>query len=157
MVSTRPFRTILTLAISLTAVSACSSAILLKAPVSKAGEGWNLTLTQVKEGPDEYIGEVVTLTPESGEKFIWTLLTVKNDSPQEQTFSYEACTLDGKGASRQPAVVDRHAERPSAADLSEAFDPGQERTRELIFKFPKDARPTRMKCGAVVLPIPAAR
>jgi hypothetical protein len=85
------------------------------------------------------------------------LLTVKNDSPQEQTFSYEACTLDGKGASRQPAVVDRHAERPSAADLSEAIDPGQERTRELIYKFPKEARPTRMKCGSVVLPIPAPR
>lgn len=155
MASTRPFGMILTLAMSLAAISACSSAILLKAPVSKSGEGWNLSLTQVKEGPDEYIGEVVTLTAGAGEKFIWTLLTVKNDSPQEQIFSYETCTLDGKGASRQPAVVDRHAERPSAADLSEAIDPGQERTRELIYRFPKEARPTRLKCGSVVLPIPA--
>jgi hypothetical protein len=153
MVSTRPFGPILTLAMFLGAVSACSSALLLKAPVSKAGDGWTLTLTQVKAGPDEYIGEVVTLTPESGEKFIWALLTVKNDSPQEQTFSYEACTLDGKAQSRPPAVVDRHAERPAAADLSEAFDPGQERTRALIYRFPRDARPIRMKCGTVVLPI----
>lgn len=156
MSSLRPVRTIFMAGLVLGGFSACSS-VFLNAPVSKNAEGWVVTLSQVKQGPDEYVGDYVQFTPDKGERFVWTILTVKNELGQEQTFSYEACRLEGKGASAQPMVVDRNAELNSAADNSEAYEPGQERTRKLIFRFPGDQRPTRMKCGAIVLPIPASR
>jgi hypothetical protein len=157
MTSTRPVRSIVLLGTCLCGLSACTS-VLLNTPVSKTGDGWSITLSEVKEGPDEYVGEVSTIIPEEGEKFIWTLVTVKNDGAQEQTFAYETCMLQGPGVSRPPAILDRHAElQHSAADPEEAYEPGVQRVRELIYKFPKAQRPTRMKCGTIVLPIPTKK
>ncbi len=137
--------------------SACSS-ILMNTPVSKRADGWVVTLGQVKEGPDEYVGEGgVEFHPEIGEKFIWMVLTVHNEAAEEQTFSYDACTLTEKGQGTEPLVVARHPDVNSAADRSEAFAPGQERTRQLVFRYPKDQRPTRVKCATIVLPIQGPR
>jgi hypothetical protein len=162
MRSMRPVRTMVLLGMCLGGFSACSSALLMTTPVSKQADGWGITLGQVKEGPDEYIGEGgVRVTSESGEKLIWTLVTVKNDSGEEQTFSYDTCALEGKGVTRQPMVVGRPAEAEAevnaAADRSEAIAPGQDRARQLIYTFPKDQRPTRMKCGKIVLPVQGPR
>lgn len=156
MTSMRPVSTIVLVGMWLGGFSACSS-VLLNTPVSKTAEGWVVTLGHVKEGPNEYVGEESGLTAGKGAKLIWTLLTVRNESGQEQTFSYEACVLDAKEQAVHPAIVDRHAEVNSAADRSESFHPGQERTRQLIYTYPKDQRPTRMKCGAILLPIRAPR
>ncbi len=158
MTSTRPVRSIVLLGLLLGGWSACSSAILLGSPVSKTADGWAITVDQIKQGPNEYVGEVSTIIPEEGEKFIWVMMHVKNDAPQEQTFVYESCRMEAKGVSRPPAIVDRHAEiTRQAADPEEAYEAGHQRTRELIFKFPEEQRPTRLKCGAIVVPIPAAR
>ena len=156
MRSMRPVSTMVLVGMWLGGFSACSS-VLMNTPVSKNADGWVVTLSQVKEGPDEYVGEAAGVTPREGEKFIWTLVTVKNEGGQEQTFSYDACLLSGKSEARQPLIIDRNAEVNSAADGSEPFTPGQERTRKLIYKYPKDQRPTRMKCGEIVLPIPGPR
>jgi hypothetical protein len=156
MSTMRPVSTMVLVGMWLGGFSACSS-VLMNAPVSKNAEGWVVTLSQAKEGPDEYVGEAAGVTPREGEKFIWTLVTVKNEGSQEQTFSYEACVLEGKGESRQPLIIDRNAEVNAAADGSEPFAPGQERTRKLIYKYPKDQRPTRMKCGTIMLPIQKPR
>ena len=142
--------------LSLGGFSACGS-VLLNTPVTKSADGWKVTLSQVKEGPDEYIGEEVTLTPAKGEKYIWAVLTVRNEGAEEQTFTYDECMLGEKGQGTAPLVVDRHLDRPATGDRAEAFPPGQERTRDLIYRYPKEQRPTRMKCGNIVLPIPGSR
>jgi len=137
--------------------SACTS-VLMNTPVSKTAEGWVVTLSQVREGPNEYVGEVATVTPGSNEKLIWTILTVKSEQAGEETFSYDECILDGKEPSQRPAVVDKNLpEVRTAADHSEPFNPGMEHTRLLVYMYPKDLRPTRMKCGKIVLPIQAPR
>jgi len=156
MRSTRRFSTILLVGACLGGFSACTS-VLMNTPVSKTADGWVVTLSQVKEGPDEYVGEVVTFLPGADEKLIWTLVTVRSELSEEQTFSYDACTLGGKGQGTEPSVVARYPEVNAAADRAEAIAPGQERTRQLIYKYPKDQRPTRLKCGTIVLPIPAPR
>lgn len=162
MRSTRPVSTMVLLGLWLGGFSACSSALLMNTPVSKTADGWGITLSQVKEGPDEYVGEGgVRVTSDADEKLVWTLVTVKNESGEEQTFSYDTCGLEGKGFSRQPLVIGRPAEGEvevhAAADRSEAIAPGQDRARQLIYTFPKDQRPVRMKCDKVVLPVQARR
>ncbi len=139
-------------------ISACTS-VLVNSPVSKSGEGWALTLNQLKDGPNEYISlqEADSVNPGTGENLLWADLTVRNDNAQEPTFEYDKCMLEGKDAARAPLAVDRKADMPSAADRAESFDPGQQRTRLLIYSFPKDERPTRLRCGKISLPIPAAR
>jgi hypothetical protein len=157
MKSTRPVGTIVLVGMWLGGFSACTS-VLLNTPVTKNAEGWVVTLSQVKEGPNEYVGEVSTVAAGSNEKLIWTILTVKSELPQEETFSYDSCYLDGKEKSQRPAVVDRNAvEVRQAADRAEPFNPGQDRTRLLVYMYPEDVRPTAMKCGKIVLPIPAKR
>ncbi len=157
MRSVRPVCTMVLLGMWVGGLSACTS-VLTNTPVSKRADGWVVTLGQVKEGPDEYIGEGgVRVTSGTDETLIWTVVTVKNESSEEQTFSYDTCLLEGKDEARQPLVVDRHAEVNAAADRSEAIPSGQERSRQLIYTFPEDQRPTRMKCGTIVLPVPGPR
>ena len=143
-------------------ISACSPALIMNTPVSKHADGWVITLGQVKAGPDEYIGEGgVNVTSGTDETLLWTLVTVKNESGEEQTFAYDTCVLDWQGEARQPLVVGRPAEAGAevnaAADRSEAIAPGQDRTRQLIYTYPKDQPPTRMRCGKIALPIKAKR
>jgi len=143
-------------------ISACSPALIMNTPVSKRADGWAITLGQVKAGPDEYIGEGgVNVTSGTDETLIWTLVTVKNESGEEQTFAYDTCLLDWQGEARQPLVVGRPAEVGAevnaAADRSEAIAPGQERARQLIYTYPKEHPPTRMRCGKISLPIKAKR
>jgi hypothetical protein len=162
MRSLRPVSTMALVGMCLGGFSACSSALLMNTPVSKSSDGWGITLAQVKEGPDEYVGEGgVRVTSEVDEKLVWTLVSIKNESNEEQTFSYDTCSLEGKSVARKPLVVGRPAEPDAevnaAADRSEAVAPGQEHKRQLIYTFPKDERPARMKCDKIVLPVPAPR
>ena len=156
MRSMRPVGTMVLVGMWLGGFSACST-VLMNTPVSKSADGWVVTLGQVTKGPDEYVGERVVMNPGTGDALIWTVVTVRNESTQEETFSYEACVLEAKGEARQPLIVDRHADENSIADRSEPFDPGQERTRRLIYTFPKNQRPTRMRCGKIVLPVQGPR
>lgn len=135
---------------------ACTS-VLMNGPVEKRAEGWIITLGQVREGPNEYVGEGVRVNPRRGEKLIWTVVTVKSELGQEETFSYESCALDLKGQWFKPYIIDRNEEANSVADRAEPYKPGQERTRRLIFSYPKEYRPTRMKCNAIVIPIQGPR
>lgn len=158
MKSTRPVRMMVIAGICLGGISACSPALIMNNPVSKTAEGWSITLSQVKEGPDEYIGEGgILVAAESGDKLVWTLVTVKNPGNEEQTFAYDNCFLEGNGVARRPVVVDRHAntEFNQAADRSEAIAPGKDVTRQVIYSFPEKQHPTRMTCEKVSLPIRA--
>ena len=154
MKSMRSVSTIILVGMWLGGFSACSS-VLMNTPVSKTADGWTITLAEVKDAPDEYVGEGgVLVAPGDYQKLIWAVVTVRSNLAQEETFSWETCLLAGKGEARQPSVVDRHAEMNSAADRSESFDPGQERTRQLVYTFAKNQRPTAVRCGTIVLPIP---
>jgi len=157
MRSRRPGKTMVLFGLLLGGFSACSS-VLVSTPISKKAEGWAVTLGQVKQGPDEYVGDITTVVAGPNENLIWTLLTVKNQGSEAQMFSYENCMLEAGEVSRRPLVVDRNEpEIKTAADRVEGFNPGQERTRELVYSFPEKLRPARMKCETVVFPIPAPR
>jgi hypothetical protein len=162
MRSMRPVRSLFLFGMLLGGFSACAPALLMNTPVSKRADGWAITLSQVKSGPDEYIGEGgVRVTSEADETLIWTLVTIKNESAEEQTFAYDTCALDGKTVSRKPVVIGRPAEPEAevnaAADRSEAIPAGQDRARQLIYAFPKDERPARMRCDKITLPVPGPR
>ncbi len=137
-------------------IPGCGPALLMNTPVSKTADGWEITLRQVKEGPDEYIGEGgILVAPGDGQKLVWALVTVRNGGAREDEFSYDTCVLSGPGQAFRPLVVDRHAdpEVNSPADKVESFAPGREITRQLVFPYPKEQRPSSVKCGAIALPI----
>ncbi len=154
MRSMRSLNTIILVGIWLGGVSACTT-VLMNTPVSKRADGWVLTLSQVKQGPNDYEGEGgVLLSAGDNQRLIWTDLTVRNEGGQEQTFSYETCLLVGKDQARQLMVVSRREETNVGVDREEAFEPGQEHMRQLVYSYPKDQRPTALRCGAILLAIP---
>ncbi len=159
MRSMRSITSIMLLGMSLGGISACGSTVLSSTPVSKSGDGWAVTLEQAKEGPDEYVGEGgVLVEAGDGQKLVWALVTVRNDGPQEQTFEYEKCFLEGPGEARRPSVIDKHMpELNTAADRAESFNPGEARTRMIVYTFPSDKRPTTLKCESAALPIKAVK
>jgi hypothetical protein len=157
MRSRRPGKMMVLLGLWLGGFSACTS-VLVGTPISKKSETWDITLGHVKQGPDEYVGDITTVVAGPDEDLIWTILTVKNVGNSPQMFSYESCMLEAGELSRRPLVVDRNEpEIKTAADRVEGFNPGQQRTRELVYSFPEKLRPAHMKCDTIVFPIPAAR
>ncbi len=155
MASMRSVTTGILIGTCLGAIAGCSSA-LMGAPVSKTADGWSITLSQAKEGPDEYIGEGgILVEPGDGQKMIWAVVSFRNDSAQEQTFAYDTCVLVDKGTAYQPLIVDRHAEINAPVDKAETFAPGQDRVRQLVFPFPNKDKPTLLRCGTIGLPIRA--
>ena len=100
MRSMRPVSTMVLVGMWLGGFSACST-VLMNTPVSKSADGWVVTLGQVTKGPDEYVGERVVMNPGTGDALIWTVVTVRNESTQEDTFSYDTCVLETKGEARR--------------------------------------------------------
>ena len=134
-------------------LSGCST-VLLNRPSARQADGWTITLGEVRDGPNVYPTGGTNYGPGDAEKFIWTVVTIRNDVAAVRSFSYDACALDGKGQSYVPVLVDRHTIINSLTEKSESFDPGQVRTRRLIFSYPEALLPAEMRCGPMAWPIP---
>jgi hypothetical protein len=159
MKALRPVSTIILAGLWSAGISGCSP-VIANTPVSKSADGWELTLGQVKEGPNDYVGEGgILVEPADDQKLVWALLTVKNVGAREETLAYDKCTMNGPGQAFPPLVVDKNAgqEFNQPADKEESFEPGQDRTRLLVFPYPKDQRPASVRCGTITLPIKAAQ
>jgi hypothetical protein len=144
------------IALSLLGSLGCST-VLMNRPSSQRADDWTVTVTEVTEGPNTYPTGGITYRPGSDESFIWASVTIRNELNAARTFSYDACDLDSGSQTYLPVLVDRDTMIHALTDKVESFDPGESRGRRLIFSYPEDSRPTRMRCGPMTIPIPNAR
>jgi len=120
------------------------------------GDGWTVTVRKVTDGPNTFNTGNINYKPESGERFIWVVLTVHNDEQQARKFAFDRCDLDSGNDAMVPTKVDH--------DLSIGYDTdmdhepeiaaGDSIDRRLMFVYPKDRSPTRLRCAPMTLPLP---
>ena len=120
------------------------------------GDGWTLTVHKVTDGPNRFDTGNIVYKPESGERFIWVVVTLHNDEGQPRKFSFDRCDLDAGSDVMVPTKVDH--DLPVGYDTDLAHEPelagGESLDRRLMFVYPKDRSPTRLRCAPMVLALP---
>jgi hypothetical protein len=127
--------------------------VILDVPVQRQGDGWDLTLSKLTDGPNSFSIGNTNYHPADGERFVWAHVTLHNPSGAPRKFSFEGCDLDAGDHVFGPAVVsfamlngDANHEPELAAD--ETIE------RRLIFAYPEKTSPTRLRCAPMIIPLP---
>jgi hypothetical protein len=136
-------------------VLTCASCghVIIATPVPLQGDGWELTLTKLTDGPNSFgVGNTV-YHPGDGERFIWAHVTLHNPARAPRKFSFDRCDLDAGNDAVVPSMVsfaflngDVNREPELAAD--ETID------RRLIFSYPQHQSPSRLRCAPMTVALP---
>jgi hypothetical protein len=141
------------LSAGLIALAACGT-VLYDRPATKQTDGWTITVTQMKDGPNSFpMGNGVNFVPADGDHLMYLTATIRNEANTAREFSYDACDLDAGSHVVLPGLVDRDMAIHALTDKVESFNPGQKRGRRLIFSYPAGTAPTRLKCGDATFPL----
>jgi len=131
-------------------MSACA-VTLVYGPIESNADEWKLVLVKLRRGPDSYKTSSGYIEPESGAWFLWLDVRLKNETASTRRFNYESCDLDAGEHRVLPSIV--HVDPDSEAPDWEKLEPSEEITRTLIFSYPDGRMPTRLKCGALSIPL----
>ena len=123
---------------------------LLPSPVSASAGAWSIEVSEFRDGPNEYSTMSRRYLPDEGTRFLWAVVSLSNTTAQKRRFNWDRCDLDDSGDAYLPGLV-LDGMRPGA--LVDIVEPRQQLERVLIFSFPEEKWPTRLKCGDVLLPL----
>jgi hypothetical protein len=141
------WRTRCALVIAAFAVVACGKPI-LRSPVSASAGAWRIDTVDVWDGPNEYGTASRRYQPEEGTRFLWVVVELTNTTAQKRRFNWDRCDLDHREDGYLPALV---IDGAHVTDRVEVVDPSERLERYLVFSYPENTWPTRMRCGDVVL------
>lgn len=141
-------------ALLLLSLTAACSTTLVNQRIEQRGGGWTITLLKLTDGPDTYSYQNFRYEPGDDEKFLRATIEVRNDANVPRAFNYDRCDLDAGHQRLLPSLVDRDWVLNALADDVEDYDPGETKTRVLIFSYPEDQLPTRLACGEAVIALP---
>jgi len=135
----------------LLAVSGCGSTVLSQ-PVHGHGEGAELVVRKIKDGPDRFETSGRKYRAASGDRFLHLWAELKNLSAKDRAWDWSKCELRGSAGTFGLSVIlfDMmvSAEAPTTTDL----DGHEEVNRHLVFAYPDDdSLPTQMVCGELVV------
>ena len=119
------------------------------------GDGWTLTVRKMTDGPNRFDTGHIVYEPNDGERLIWVIITLRNDEQQARKFNFDRCDLDAGSDAMVPGKID-HDLPFSDVDMNHEPElaPGESIDRRLVFVYPKDRSPTRLRCAPMVLPLP---
>jgi hypothetical protein len=139
------------LSLILVGVTGCGSTV-LKNPVEGRGEGAELVVRKMKDGPDRFETSGTVFRAASGDRFLHLWVKLKNLSAEERAWDWTRCGLIGSVGSFELSVIlfDMvvSAEAPRITKLGSHEEVG----RHLVFAYPDDdTLPTKLVCGDVAV------
>ena len=97
----RDFRLALVLAALVLGTASCGRTI-MDVPVHRQGDGWDLTVTKITDGPNSFSMGNVNYHPGDGERFVHAHITLRNPAAAPRKFSFDRCDLDAGGTGLPP-------------------------------------------------------
>jgi hypothetical protein len=142
------------LSMGLCAVSllACGTTLMNQSAQARAKQ-WTLVVDEVRDGPDAYGQGNGHIEPESGARFLWFDIRLRNEAKTTRSFNYDRCDLDAGDQLLLPSIVDLDIAINAEASEVEEVEPDKEISRILIFTYPEGVLPTRLKCGELTIPL----
>jgi hypothetical protein len=137
------------------ALSACGHTV-LDQRVDRQGDGWTLAVRKVIDGPNRVDKGDVVIKPDKGDRFIWVVVTLRNDQGVPRKFSWDRCDLDAGGNVVVPGMISHDFAVGYFTELGREPElaSGESIDRKLVFVYPEDRSPTRLKCAPMVVPLP---
>jgi hypothetical protein len=151
-----PCRRVLCVLLCALLATACGTTLLNRPIESKAKE-WTLVVDKLRDGPNSYGTGNGHIEPESGARFLWFNVRLRNDAAVTRSFNYDRCDVDAGEERLLPSIVDRDIAINAEAPGVEELEPGEEITRILIFTYPEERMPTRLQCGELSIPLNLAQ
>lgn len=134
------------------ATASCAR-VIMDAPVRMRGDGWDLTLTKLTDGPNSFSAGNVHYHPPAGQRFVWAHITLHNPSPSPRKFSFDRCDLDAGGDVVLPSMV-HFGFLNGDANREPELAPDETIERRLMFAYPVHSSPTRLTCAPMTVPVP---
>ena len=133
-------------------VASCATT-LMKEDVRRQSDGWTVTFHELTDGPNAYGAGTYDVVPADGERFLWVILSVCNDTAQPRQFTFDSCGLDMGDKESLPLYVGLNFGTMASVTKTPELAGGEEIKRKLVFGYPKGQMPQRLSCFGNEIPL----
>jgi hypothetical protein len=135
-----------TLLVSSLLLTSCATS-LMKRDVQRQSDGWTLTFHELLDGPNGFTSRgAVDHVPKSGMRFLWVILSIRNDASTAREFTFDSCGLDAEGGASLPLYVGLNLGTTAEVSTTPQLAAGETITRKLAFGYPQGKLPSRLVC-----------
>jgi hypothetical protein len=134
------------LGLALLLLASCATS-LVKRDVRVQSDGWTLVFHELLDGPNGCtMRDGTRYVPKSDQRFLWVIVSVRNDAARAREFPFDSCGLDMGDSASLPIYVGLNLGTTAQMNATPELTAGEEITRKLAFAYPKDKLPPRMVC-----------
>jgi hypothetical protein len=127
---------------------------LVKEDLRRQSDGWTVTFHELLDGPNGYTSRGGTdFKPKSGQRFLWVILSVRNDARTAREFTFDSCGLNMDEGVSLPLYVGLNFGAMSQVTPTPELAAGEEITRKLAFGFPEKKFPDKLICFGNEIPL----
>jgi hypothetical protein len=142
--------------IALLLAASCATT-LLKQDIQRQSDGWTLTFHEFLDGPNGFTARSgVGFVPPSGQRYLWVVLSIRNDAPAGRSFNFASCGLELGDDESLPLYVGLNIGTSAQVTATPEVASGEQITRKLAFAYPKDRQPSRLTCFGNVIELRSA-
>lgn len=106
------------------------------------------------DGPNGFTSRgAIDYHPESGERFLWVTLSVRNDAASARQFPFDSCALDMGSNTYLPLYVGMNLGTQAEVTKSPELAAGEELTRKLAYGYPEGRFPEHLICFGNEIPL----
>jgi hypothetical protein len=137
----------------LSAVAGCATT-LLEQDIRRQSDGWTVTFHKLADGPNGFTSrDAINYHPESGQRFLWVTLSVRNDGTGARQFPFDSCALDLGDTTYLPLYVGMNFGTQAQITKTPQLDAGEEITRKLAYGYPEGKFPEHLVCFGNAIPL----
>jgi hypothetical protein len=134
-------------------LSGCATT-LLEQDIQRQSDGWAIVFHKLADGPNGFTSRgAIDYHPESGERFLWVTLTVRNDAASARQFPFDSCALDMGSNTYLPLYVGMNFGTQAEVTKTPELAAGEEITRKVAYGYPEGRFPEHLICFGSEIPL----
>jgi hypothetical protein len=127
---------------------------LVEQDIQRQSDGWTVVFHKLADGPNGFTTRnAINYHPESGQRFLWVTLSVRNDGRVAREFPFDSCALNLGSTAYLPLYVGMNLGTQAEMSKEPELSPGEEITRKLAYGYPEGQVPDRLICFGNEIPL----
>ncbi|OHD69790.1 MAG: hypothetical protein A2W19_09435 [Spirochaetes bacterium RBG_16_49_21] len=117
---------------------------LIKSPITVSKDAYDITLTMLTFGPDQYNTAGGYREPKTNRRFAWATISIHNKLQTEQQLHLERILLVAGKKMFKPRIIDMDSPLTMSANPSPRVAPDETISRKLIYAVPDSVIPQKI-------------